>query len=65
MLWSSVECFGVRVSVAFHLMCVHIIFSSYWVTGSPPFGEELLTRLTICSLSIFTICNLSYFPFWF
>ena len=29
------------------------------------FGKELLTRLTICALCILTICNLSYFPFWF
>ena len=31
LLWFSVTCFsvfGVRVSVTFHLMCVHIIFSS-------------------------------------
>ena len=28
--------FGVRVSVTFHLMCVHIIFSSISVTEWPP-----------------------------
>ena len=28
LLWLSVTCFGVRVSVPFHLTCVHIIFSS-------------------------------------
>ena len=27
LLWFSVACFGVRVSVTFHLMCAHIIFS--------------------------------------
>ena len=31
----------------------------------PPFGKELPTRLTIFSLCILTICNFSYFPFWF
>ena len=31
MLWFSVACFGVRVSVTFHLTCVHIVFSSVWV----------------------------------
>ena len=48
-------------------MCVHIIFSSVRVAEWPTFGKELLTWLTICSLSIFTtcICNLSYFAFWF
>ena len=48
-----------------HLMCVHIIFSWVWVGEWPPFGEELLTRMAICSLCILTICNFSYFPFWF
>ena len=43
--------------MAFHLMCDHIIFSSVWVSEWPTFGKELLTRLTICSLCIFTICN--------
>ena len=27
----SVSCFGVRVSVMFHFMCVHYTFSSVWV----------------------------------
>ena len=65
LLWFSVPIFGVRVSVMSHLMCVHIISSSVWVTEWPPFGKELLTRLTICSLCILTNCNFSYFPFWF
>ena len=30
---------GVRVSVTFHLTCVHIIFSSVWVAEWPPFGK--------------------------
>ena len=34
-----VLCFGVRVSVTFHFMCVHIIFSSVLVTEWPPFGK--------------------------
>ena len=29
----------VRVSVTFHLTCVHIIFSSVWVAECPPFGK--------------------------
>ena len=28
----------------------------------PHIGKKLLTRLTICSLCILTICNFSYFP---
>ena len=43
-------------------MCVHVIFSSVWFAEWPPFGKELLTRLTICSLCIWTICNFSLFP---
>ena len=55
--------FGVRVSVTFLLMCVHIIFSSVGVAEMPSFGKELLTRLTICSFYILTMCNFNYFPF--
>ena len=55
--------FLVSVSVTFHLMNVHIIFSSVWVAEWLPFRKQLLTRLTICSLCILTICNFSYFPF--
>ena len=54
--------YGVRVSVMFHLMFVHIIFNSIWVAEWPPFWEELLPRLIINSLCIMTICNFSYFP---
>ena len=36
-----------------------------WVAEWSPFGNELLARLTICSLCILTFCNLSYFLFWF
>ena len=28
-------------------------------------GNPVLTQLTICSLCILTIFNISYFPFWF
>ena len=31
--------FGVRVSVTFHLTCVHNIFSLVWVAEWPPFGK--------------------------
>ena len=35
----SVACFGVRVSVMFHLMFVHYTLSSFWVAEWPPFGK--------------------------
>ena len=65
LLWFSVACFGVRVLVTFHLMLVHIIFISVSVAEWPPFGKELITVLTLCSLCILTICDFSYFPFCF
>ena len=48
--------FGSRVSVTFHLTCVHVIFSSVWEWS--PLGQWLTTRLTICSLCILTACNI-------
>ena len=39
MLWFSVARFGVRVSVTFHLTCVHIIFSSVSVAEWRPFRK--------------------------
>ena len=42
-----------------------LVFRSRWVAEWPSFGTELLTRLTICSLCILTICNFSYFPYGF
>ena len=31
LLWFSVACIGVRVSVMFHLTCVHIILVRFWL----------------------------------
>ena len=61
--WFSVTCFGVRVSVTFHLTCVHIILVRFRLLSGHLLGNS-------CSLVgqyvyIFTICNISYFPFWF
>ena len=62
---SLLHVFGVRVSVAFHLMCVHIIFGSVLVAEWTSFGKKLLKWLTIFSLCILTNGNFNYFPFWF
>ena len=51
--------------MTFYLSCVHIVFSSVWVVGWPPFGKKLITRLTICSHCILTNFIFSSFPFWF
>ena len=53
----------VSVSVTFHLMYVHIVFSSVKVAEWPPSEKELSSRLALCSLCIMFICNFSYF--WF
>ena len=34
-----VACFGVRVSVVFHLMLVHYTFSTVWVAEWPPYRK--------------------------
>ena len=36
---SLLSAFDVRVSVTFHLTCVHIILSSVWAAEWPPFFE--------------------------
>ena len=36
---SLLPIFNVRVSVTFHLTCVHITFSSVWVAVWPPFWK--------------------------
>ena len=56
---SLLPVFGVRVSVAIPLVCVHVIFSSVWIAEWPLFG------LTVCSLCVWTICNFGYFAVWF
>ena len=46
-------------------MSVLFILGSVKVAEWPPFGKELLPRLTICSLRIMFTCCFRYFPFWF
>ena len=58
----SVACFGVRVSVMFHLMFVHYTFSSVWVAEWPPFGKLLPALLAICSHCLLSISIFYLFP---
>ena len=44
---------------------MYILFFTVNVAEWPPFGKELLTRLTVYSLCIISICSFSYFPIWF
>ena len=64
-MWFSVACFGVRVSVMFYLIFVHLTFSSVLVAEWPPFGKKLRTRLAICTYCFLSICILfiSHFGF--
>ena len=45
-----------------HFMFVHYTFSSVRVAEWPTFGKQLPARLTICSHSFFSICNIYLFP---
>ena len=48
--------FGIRVSVTFHLMFVHIILLfRFGLLSGHLLEKKLLTRLTICSLYILTV----------
>ena len=58
----SVACFGVIVSVMFHLMFVHYSLSSVWVAEWPPFGKQMSARLAICSHCLLSVCNIYLFP---
>ena len=49
--------------MTFYLMFAHIMLLRFGVAGWLPFGKELLTQLTICSVCILTISNFSYFTF--
>ena len=40
-----------------------MVFSKVKVAECPPFGKELLFRLSACSPCIMPICNFGYFPF--
>ena len=55
--------FGVRISLTFHLMFVHYIFSSVWVAEGPFVWKELPIRLAVCSHCILSICNFCYLSF--
>ena len=57
-----VACFGVRVSVIFHLMFVHYTSTLVWVAEWPPFGIYLPPRLAICSHCLLSICYIYLCP---
>ena len=60
----SVACFGVRISVMFHLMFVHNTFSSVWVVGHL-LGNSCPLGLQSVLIVLFLYVIYLYFPFWF
>ena len=65
MLWFAVGCFWCQSSIDVLSNVCSYYLSSVLVAEWPYFGKELLSRLTICSLCILTLCYFSYFPIWF
>ena len=65
MLWFAVGCFwsqsSIDVSSNVWSYYLRLVLVAEWLY----FGKELFPRLTICSLCILTLCNFSYFLFWF
>ena len=60
----SVACFGVRISVMFHLMFVHNTFSTVWVVGHL-LGNSCPLCLQSFLIVLFLYVIYLYFPFWF
>ena len=58
------SCFSVRCSVTFHLKFVHIMFSSVWVVTVWEKAVHLVDHMFNLYL-LKSICNFSYFSFWF
>ena len=56
--------FGVRVSVTFHLTCVHIILVRFRLLSGHLLGNSFSLGRAYALFRILTICNISYFPFW-
>ena len=60
----SASCFGVRVSVMFRFMFVHILLVQFGLLsghllGNSPLGQQFVL-IVFCVFVIFI-----YFPFWF
>ena len=61
-MWFSIACFGVDFGDVSPYVQIVLIWSK--LLSGLPLGESCLL-LTLCSLFIMSICNFSYFPFWF
>ena len=56
---------GVRVSVTFHLTCVHIILGRIRLLSDHLLGNSCSLGWPYVLFCILTICSISYFPIWF
>ena len=56
----SVTCFGVRVSVTFHLMFVHYTFSSVWLLSGHLLGNSCALG---CSFVLIVFCLFVFYLF--
>ena len=61
----SVVCFGVRVSVMFHLMFVHFTFSSVWVAEGHLLGNSCPLGLPYVLIVFCLLVTCFYIPFCF
>ena len=61
----SVACFGVRVSVMFHLMFVHYTLSSVWVLSGYLSGNRCPLGWPFVLILFCLFVFFVYFPFWF
>ena len=64
-MWFSVVCFGVRVSVMFHLMFVYYRFRLVWIAEWPLFGKYLQLGWPYVVIVLCLFVFFIYFPFWF
>ena len=56
---------GIRVSVKFHLKCVHIILVRFRLLSGHLLVNSCSARMTICSLCILNIFVITYFEGYF
>ena len=54
-----------EVLVTFHLTCVHIILVRFRLLSGHLLEKKAAHSVNHVLFCILTICNISYFPFWF
>ena len=64
-MWFSVACFGVRVSVMFHLMFVHYTLVRFGLLGGHLLGNSCPLGLPYVLIVFCLFVILIYFALWF